>query len=197
MLRRAVSLGLVIAATLALAGCFVASKNVPAGAGPVADRRLAGSWQGIDDGDHNPTSDGVVLNFRMTTSAKPLRLTWSEGDKRLYYDVYTRKFGTHMGFAAKLTGPADAQKQDETKGAYFLGYYEFTSSGGLIFWLLDKKKIASLIASGKLKGQAGKSENAIAILNGPAREVGRFLASPAGYAARSEDPAFLRRVPAR
>jgi hypothetical protein len=197
MLRRAVSLGLVIAASLALAGCFVASKKMPEGAGPVADRRLVGSWQGIDDGDHNPTSDDVVLTFRMTTSAKPLRLIWSEGGKRLFYDVTTQKFGAHRGFAAKLTGPADAQRQDETKGAYFLGYYEFTSSGGLIFHLLDKKKVAGLIASGKLKGQAGKSENAIAILDGPAREVARFLASPAGYAARSENPAFLRRVPAR
>jgi hypothetical protein len=27
--------------------------------------------------------------------------------------------------------------------------------------------------------------------------AGRFLASPAGYTARSENPAFLRRVPAR
>ncbi len=114
MLRRAVSLGLVIAATLALAGCFVASIHVPKGAGPIADRRLVGSWQGIDDGDHNPTTDDVVLTFRMTTNAKPLRLTWSEGDKRLFYDVYTRKFGAHRGFAAKLTGPADAQRQDET-----------------------------------------------------------------------------------
>lgn len=196
MLRRAVSLGLVVAATLVLTGCFVASKNVPAGAGSVADRRLVGSWQGIDDGDHNPTTDDVVLTFRMTTKAKPLRLTWSEGNKRLFYDVYTQKFGAHMGFAAKLTGPAEAQRQDETKGAYYLGYYEFTSSGGLIFQLLDKKKLAGLIASGKLKGSAGNSEHAIAILTGPARELARFLASPAGYAARSENPAMLRHLDA-
>lgn len=197
MLRRAVSLGLVIAATLALTGCFVASTHVPKGNGPVADRRLVGSWQGIDDGDHNPTTDDVVLTFRMTTKAKPLRLTWNEGNKRLFYDVYTQKFGAHTGFAARLTGPAEAQRQDETKGAYYLGYYEFTSSGGLMFYLLDKKKVSGLMASGKLKGNAGKTENAIVILNGPERELGRFLASPKGYAARSEDPAFLRRLPAQ
>ena len=198
MHSRTVSLSLVILATFALAGCFVASTQVPKGTGPVADRRLVGSWQGIDDGDHNPTRDDVVLTFRMTTNAKPLRLTWNEGKKRRLYDVYTQKFGNHMGFAAKLTGPAEAQKEDETKGAYYLGYYEFTPSGeGLIFYLLDKKKLAGLIASGKLKGNAGKGEHAIAILNGPAREVGRFLTSIKGFAARSEDPAMLRRLPAR
>jgi hypothetical protein len=197
MLRRTVSLGFVIAAMLSLTGCFVASINVPKGTGPVADRRLVGSWQGIDDGDHNPTSDDVVLTFRMTTNAKPLRLTWQEGKKRLSYDVYTQKFGRHMGFAAKLTGPAEAQKEDETKGAFYLGYYEFTSSGGLMLYLLDKKKLSGLIASGKLKGSAGKGENDIAILNGSAREVGRFLASAKGFAARSEDPAFLRRLSAQ
>ena len=106
MLRRTVSLGFVIAATLTLTGCFVASLHVPEGTGPVADRRLVGSWQGIDDGDHNPTSDDVVLTFRMTTSAKPLRLTWSESKKRLSYDVYTQKFGRDMGFAARSEDPA-------------------------------------------------------------------------------------------
>ena len=196
MLRRAVSLGFVIAAAFALTGCFVASTNLPAGSGPVADQRLAGSWQGIDDGDHNPTTDDVTLTFQMTSNARPLRLTWNEGNKRLFYDVYTLKFGAHIGFAAKLTGPAEAQKEDETKGAYFLGYYEFTPSGdGLMFHLLDKKKVLGLIASGKLKGSAGKSEYAMAILDGSASEVGRFLASPEGYAARSEDAALLRRLP--
>ena len=106
MLRRTVSLGFVIAATLTLTGCFVASLHVPKGTGPVADRRLVGSWQGIDDGDHNPTSDDVVLTFRMTTSAKPLRLTWSESKKRLSYDVYTQKSGRDMGFAARSEDPA-------------------------------------------------------------------------------------------
>ena len=198
MRRRAASLSLVIAATLTLTGCFVASTHIPKGTGPVADRRLVGSWQGIDDGDHNPTRDDVVLTFRMTTNAKPLRLTWNEGKKRRFYDVYTLKFGNHMGFAANLTGPAEAQREDETKGAYYLGYYEFTPSGeGLIFYLLDKKKLAGLIASGKLKGNAGKGEHALAILNGPAREVGRFLTSAKGFAARSEGPAMLRRLPAR
>jgi hypothetical protein len=198
MRRRAASLSLVIAATLTLTGCFVASTHIPKGTGPVADRRLVGSWQGIDDGDHNPTSDDVVLTFQMTTSTKPLRLTWNEGKKRRFYNVYTQKFGIHMGFAAKLTGPAEAQREDETKGAHYLGYYEFTPSGeGLIFYLLDKKKLAGLIASGKLKGNAGKGEHAMAILNGPAREVGRFLTSAKGFAARSEGPAMLRRLPAR
>jgi hypothetical protein len=196
MLSRTISLCLVIAATLTLTGCFVASTHVPAGSGPVADRRLVGSWQGIDDGNHNPTSDDVVLTFQMTSNTLPLQLTWNEGGKRIFYDVYTRKFGRHLGFAAKVTGPAEAQGEDETKGAYYLGYYEFTSSGGLIFYLVDKTKLSSLIASGKLKGSAGKSEYDIAILNGPAREVGRFLASAKGFAARSEDPAFLRRLPA-
>jgi hypothetical protein len=197
MLLRIVSLGFLIAATLTLTGCFVASIHVPKGVGPVADRRLVGSWQGIDDGDHNPTGDDVVLTFRMTTNVKPLRLTWKEGKKRLSYDVYTQKFGRHMGFAARLTGPAEAQKEDETAGAFYLGYYEFTSSGGLMFYLLDKKKLSGLIASGKLKGSIGKSEHDIAVLNGSAREVGRFLASANGFAARSEDPAFLRRLSAQ
>jgi hypothetical protein len=197
VLRRIASFALVIAATLTLTGCFVTSIHVPKGTGPVADRRLVGSWQGIDDGDHNPTSDDVVLTFRMTTNAKPLQLTWNEGNKRLTYDVYTQKFGRHMGFAARLTGPAEAQREDETKGAFYLGYYEFTSSGGLMFYLLDKKKLSGLIASGTLKGSAGKGENDIAILNGSAREVGRFLASAKGFAARSEDPAFLRRLSAQ
>lgn len=198
LLRHAVPLSLVIVASFALTGCFVAATHVPKGEGPIADRRLVGSWEGIDDGNHNPTSDDVVLTFRMTTSAKPLHLTWTEGNKRLSYDVYTQKLGAHRGFAAKLTGPAEAQKQDETKGAYFLGYYEFTPSGdGLMFYLLDKKKLASLIAPGKLKGTLGETENAIAILTTPPRALARFLATPRAHAARSESPAMLRRLPAQ
>jgi hypothetical protein len=195
MLRRIAAL---VVMAVALAGCFVASKNLPVGTGPAADQRLAGTWEGIDDGDHNPTTDAVRLTFHLPSSARPLRLIWSEGNKRLTYDVYTQKFGDHLGFAAKLTGPAEAQKEDETNGAYFLGYYEFTPSGdGLMFYLLDKKKVAPLIASGKLQGDPGKSEYAMSILNGSPGEVGRFLASPEGYAARSEDPAKLRRLPAK
>ena len=133
----------------------------------------------------------------MTTKAKPLRLTWTEGNKRLTYDVYTQRFGAHKGFAAKLTGPAEARKEDETKGAYFLGYYEFTPSGdGLMFYLLDKKKLSSLIAARKLKGTTGKTENNIAVLTAPARELGRFLATPKAHAARTESPAMLQRLPA-
>lgn len=191
MLRRLATL---IVAAVALSGCFVAARTVPQGAGPIADQRLVGTWQGIDDGDHNPTTDNVVLTFQMTSNANPLRLTWSEDNKRLIYDVYTQQFGARTGFAAKLIGPVEEQRKDETQGAYFLGYYEFTSSGGLMFYLLDKKKVSGLIASGKLKGSAGKGEYAMAILEGPAGDIGRFLASPDGYAARSEDAAFLRRI---
>lgn len=63
-----------------------------------------------------------------------------------------------------------------------------------MFYLLDKKKVSGLIASGKLKGSAGKGEYAMAILDGSAADIGRFLASPEGFAARSEDAAFLRRI---
>jgi hypothetical protein len=196
LLRRLHAAAVVLAATVLLTGCFVASKNLPDGRGPVADQRLVGAWEGIDDGDHNPTTDAVVLTFQMTSPTRPLQLTWSEDNKRLTYDVYTRQYGAHMGFAARLTGPAEAQKEDETNGGYFLGYYEFTPSGeGLMFYLLDKKKVAPLIASGKLNGDPGKSEYAMSILNGSSSDIGRFLASPEAYAARSEDPAKLRRLP--
>ena len=194
MLRRTLSLAAVVAAALALTGCFVASTSVPKGQGPLADTALVGTWHGIDSGDHNQTTDDVTLTFTKTSNAAPLKLVWAEDNKRMTYDVYTQQFGTRMGFAAKLTGPAEAQKEDETHGAYYLGYYAFTPSGdGLIFQLLDKKKVAALIAAGELKGDPGKSEYSIAVLNGTPADIGNFLASTAGYAARSDDPAQLRR----
>jgi hypothetical protein len=192
MLSRALTIAVT---ALSLTGCFVASTTVPQGQGPLADQRLVGVWEGLDNGDHNPTTDNVRLTFQMTSPSKPLQLTWTENNKTTYYDVVTQRFGAHMGFAAKLTGPAEAQKEDDSKGGYYLGYYEYTPNGeGLIFYLLDKKKVEPLIASGKLKGAPGKSEFAITVLDGSPADIGRFLASPEGYAARSEDPAQLRRL---
>jgi hypothetical protein len=193
MLRRLAALSFVIAATLALSGCFVVATNVPQGTGPINDPRLEGTWRGVDangGGDSN-----TFFAFQRVDEQKPLRLVWVEGKDLQIYDLITRRVGSRDVFAAMLTGPADQlakMKPDEPRG-YFLGFYE-VSGNKVSFHLLDSKKIGELIAKGKLKGTAPKGQYDMATLTGSPAELAAFLASPDAQAATAKDPAVLRRI---
>lgn len=190
MLRRAASLALVIAAALALAGCFVVAKNIPAGPAGI-DTRLVGTWRGIDTEDKKDSD--AFLSFQKYDDAKPLRLVWVEDRSYQVYDLITMKIANRDVFVATLTGPEEALKEKDMTAGRFIGFYE-VAGDKLRFWPLDSEKIGKLIEQGKVKGQRPPGKWEMATLTGTPQELAAFLASPDAQAARIDDPARLRRL---
>ena len=193
MLRRAFAVVTVALAALALAGCFVVAKNVPAGSGPVDDERLVGTWRGIEG--QNEEGD-AFLHFQRTEQGQPLRLVWVENNKYHLYDVISRRIGNKNVFAARMTGPAEALKEKDATTHFFIGFYDFKSPSELEFSPLDSQKIGRLIEQHKLKGERPPGQYSMATLTGSPHELARFLASPEAAAAVIEEPARLRRLTA-
>lgn len=191
MFRRLVSFAAAVIAALALSGCFVVAKNIPAGAGPQGDERLIGAWQGLDADDKKPAD--AFLHFQQQGPDSPLRLVWVEDKQYQIYEVTTRQIGPKNIFAVMLTGPEEAMKDEMPKG-YFLGFYEFKTPDEVTFQLLDAEKVGELIARGKLKGERKPGKYEMATLTGSPDELARFLASPEADAARVSEPAYMRRL---
>lgn len=188
--QAATALALTLAA-LVLSGCFVISKNLPAGTGPEGDERLIGAWQGLDADSKKPAD--AFLHFQQQGPDLPLRLIWVEGRTYQIYEVTTRKIGNAQVFAVQLTGPEEAMKEEMPKG-YYLGFYEFKSPDEVVFHLLDAKKVGELIEKGAVAGVKPARQYDWAELTGSSAELARFLASPQALAARIDDPAYLRRI---
>ena len=190
MVRRAAALAAIILTTLALTGCFVVTKNVPAGQ-PVLDGRLIGTWRGLDDEGAKETE--AFLSFQKYDDHKPLRLVWVEGKGYQLYDVITMRIANRNVFVATLTGPEEALKEKDMAAGHFIGFYELAGDS-LRFWPLDSEKIGKLIQAGKLKGSRGPGKWEMATLTGTPQELAAFLASPDALAAQIDEPAKLRRL---
>jgi len=191
--RRACSVVAAVFAALVLSGCFVVSKNLPAGTGPINDDRLVGAWQGIDSDSGEP--DDVYLHFQKPEEDKPLRLIWIEDRNYQVYELATMRIGNKNVFAATLLTPLE-KSRDEIPAGRFLGFYEVNGNGTeVVFHLLDSQKVGELIGRGVVKGIKPPGKYDFATLTGSPAELARFLASPEADAARSDEPARLRRLP--
>ena len=190
--RRLFALAATVLAATLLTGCFVVSKNVPAGKA-VNDERLLGAWMAIEkDGDVRDNT--AYLHFQVQEDAKkPLRLVWVEDKNYQVYELITVRVGNKNVFAATLIAPDEAKKQKDMPAGYFLGFYEVTGNEA-DFQMLDSQKVGALIESGKLKGIKPPGKYDFATLIGSPNELAQFLTSPAADAARVDDPARLRRV---
>jgi hypothetical protein len=181
-----------VCAALVLTGCFVVSKNLPAGQA-VNDERLIGTWMAVDEGG-GTADDSPFLHFQKPTDAgRPLRLVWVEDNGYQVYDLVTLRIGAKHVFAAKLTGPEEVTAKKEMPTGYYLGFYEVTGTEA-VFQLLDSEKIGALIGKGAVKGIKPPRKYDFATLTGSPQELARFLASPQADAARVEDATRLRRV---
>jgi len=192
-LHRALGALVALCAALILSGCFVISKDLPAGDGPINDDRLVGTWQGVNADNDEPAD--AFLHFQKHDDQKPLRLVWVEDKGYQVYDVTTRRIGTKHVFAAMIIEPKAKAKEDGVPLGYHLGYYEVSANGNEItFYLLDGDKVSEQISKGRLKGIMPPKKYDFTTLTGSPDELARFLASPEGDAARVKDPAKLRRV---
>jgi hypothetical protein len=189
-IRHALSVCALLGAALLLSGCFVISKELPKGAGAAIDERLVGAWQGLDSSDGEP--DDVYLHFLEPEPGKPLRLVWVEGKSFQVYEMRTGTAGARTYFAATLIQPVHTADEDIPKGHY-LGFYEVTGDEA-VFHLLDSKKTGALIKRGVVKGSEPPRTYDMATLSGSPEDVAKFLASPDAYAARSDEPARMRRL---
>ncbi len=79
-----------------------------------------------------------------------------------------------------------------TRG-YFIGFYEVKGDRAT-FQLLDNEKVGDLIAKGKLQGTRKPGKYEMAMLTGSPAELAAFLGSPDAQAARTDEPATLRRL---
>lgn len=190
--KRAFSVLAAMCAALALSGCFVVSKNLPAGSGPIGDPRLVGAWRGFDSDEGKDAE--AFLHFLKPDRDEPLKLVWIEDRNYQLYKVSTMVIGGKNVFAAKLLGPAEALKDGDIPTGYYLGFYEFASEDKVTFALLDSEKVGKLIAKGRLKGARKPGKYEFATLTGTPAELARFLASPEAQAASMSDPATIRRL---
>jgi len=186
----AIRLSAVLATSLLLSGCFVTSKQMPAGTGPINDEAIVGDWRGIDP--DTGQAEQVFVHIQKHDPAKPLRVVFVEDKKYEIYELRTTQVGNRHVFSAKVLEPAEAVK--ESHGGAFLGYYEVTGDEAN-FYLLDAEKTSALIRQGKVRGRAGKQAYDLAELTGSPTELASFLGSDLGWNAKADNPARLRRIP--
>ena len=186
----AIRLSAVLATSLLLSGCFVTSKQMPAGTGPINDDAIVGDWRGIDP--DTGQAEQVFIHIQKFDPAKPLRIVFVEDKKYEIYELRTTQVGNRHVFSAKILEPAEAVK--ESHGGAFLGYYEVKGDQA-DFYLLDAGKVSALIRQGKARGIPGKQTYDLAELTGSPAELAAFLGSDAGWNAKVDSPARLRRVP--
>lgn len=192
--RHACSVVAAVVVAFALSGCFVVSKNLPAGAGAAVDERLVGAWRGVD-ADGGEEHDAFLHFLKPEPNKGPLRLVWVEDQKFQLYDVHTMKIGAKNAFAARLLTPPE-DSGDEIPAGYFLGFYD-VSGNEIVFRMLDAEKVGELIAKGRVKGTRPPGKYEIATLTGSPAELAAFLASPAAEGALVNDPAHMRRLTPR
>ena len=192
MFQRSLSAAAVVAAALLLSGCFVVSKNVPAGKA-ASDERLVGAWVGVDDEGDTP-ADTAFLHFQLQDDAtEPLRLVWVEGKNYQVYELITLDIAGKNVFAAKLVAPREAKNDKDMQAGYFIGFYEVNGDEA-VFHMLDSQKVGETIGRGVVKGIKPPGKYDYATLTGSPAELARVLASPEADAGRGEDPARLRRL---
>jgi len=188
--QRACSFVLVALTAVALSGCFVVSKNLPAGE-EKTDERLVGAWRGFDKDDQEDAD--AFLHFLKPDRDEPLKLVWIEDRNYQVYEVHTFVIGAKNVFAAKLLTPFKEDGDDEIPDGYYLGFYD-VNGDEVVFSMLDSEKVSALITAGKIKGEPALRKYDIVTLTASPAELAAFLASPEAQAARVEDPAFIRRL---
>lgn len=191
MLRRAGALAALLIAAVVLTGCFVVSKNLPAGSGPIADERLIGAWRGLDAEDGKEAD--AFLHFLKPDRDEPFKLVWVEDRNYQVYEVHTMQIGGKNVFAAKILTMPEG-KEGEIPEGYYLGFYDVKSADEVVFHLLDAKKVGELIERGRVKGIKPPRQYDWATLTGSPEEIARFLASPEAAAALMDGPAHIRRI---
>ena len=189
-MKRMISALIVLVTGLALSGCLVSTKTLPAGT-PIIDDRLVGAWRGIDD---DGKDSDAFLHFLKQAPDKPLRLVWIEDGYQIY-DVTTYVMGGHYVFAALPVGsssnPPDESNDDESD--YILGYYE-VGPRETSFWLLDPQNVGELIAEGKVAGTSpGGGGDGVTLTASP-EALAKFLATEEAFAARADEGAKMKRL---
>ena len=191
-IQRALSVLAIVCVTALLTGCFVVSKNLPAGKA-VNDERLVGAWIGVEEDGRTPASTAYLHFQNQRDHTKPLRLVWVEDKIYQVYELTTLRVGNRQVFAAMLVGPDEAKKGKDMPTGYFVGFYEVNGDKA-VFHMLDSDKVGELIKRGEVKGIKPPGKYDSATLTGTPDEVAQFLASPAADAVRVKDPAYLRRL---
>ena len=191
-IQRAFSVLAIVCVTALLTGCFVVSKNLPAGKA-VNDERLVGAWIGVEEDGRTPSSTAFLHFQNQSDHTKPLRLVWVEDKNYQVYELVTLLVGNKHVFAATLVGPDEATKDKDMPAGYFLGFYEINGDKA-VFHMLDSDKVGELIKRGEVKGFRPPGKYDFATLTGTPAELAQFLASPAADAARVKEPAYLRRL---
>jgi len=150
MTARNISIGVFLAAALALSACLPDSINPlgdPASATP--DPKLAGRWTGTMNGEATTLAitakDGAILEFRVETTDADGKKEWVvlEGfpamvAKRSYMNV---KFREEQD---KIYDPAEEN--------FYLCRYEIGSDGGLTVWTMAEQPTVDAIADGRVNG---------------------------------------------
>lgn len=191
-IQRVLSVLAVLCATALLTGCFVVSKNLPAGKA-INDERLVGAWIGVEDDGRIPSNTAFLHFQNQDDPAKPLRLVWVDGKDYQVYEVVTLLVGNRRVFAATLVGPNEAKKDKDMPRGYFLGFYEVNGDKA-VFHMLDSDRVGEMIKRGEVKGFRPPGKYESATLTGTPAELAQFLTSPAADAARVKEPAYLRRL---
>jgi hypothetical protein len=183
----------VVAAAVLLSGCYVASKNLPAGQ-EMIDQQLIGAWEAMDESG-KPSTDATFLHFMKSEDGQPLQMVLVDDHSATTYEMHTVSIGNKRMFAVKPLSSTNKSEQPEHN--FILGYYE-VKGDDVFFNLLDIKKLKALLDAGKLKGVADKGDYGKVTLTGSPQELASFFASadPASLIG-GEKPAHAHRVSPR
>ncbi|MBI1210016.1 MAG: hypothetical protein GC190_01015 [Alphaproteobacteria bacterium] len=183
----------VLAAAVFLSGCYVATKNLPAGEAFV-DRQLIGAWEALNQ-DGSPSSDMTFLHFMKPVNDGELVLIMVDDRGANTYGMHSIKIGDKQLFALKLmsTTKSDKSVEDEEPN-YILGLYE-VKGDEINFNLLDSRKFKAFVAAHKLRGKAEKSDYGKVTLTGSPQELADFFAeTDVKSMIGDEKPARARRI---
>src|SRR5262249_41589089 len=88
-----------VAAAIFLSGCYVATKNFPAGEDKIAPQ-LIGAGQALDS-DGKPSNDAAFPHFVKTGDDKPLTMVFVDDSASTLYEMHSIKVGKRTMFALK------------------------------------------------------------------------------------------------
>jgi hypothetical protein len=184
----------VVAAAVFLSGCYVASRNVPAGSGPVADERLVGAWEALDE-DGKPAKDATFLHFVKASDDGPLILVLVDNRNATNYEMRSVHIGDRTMFAVKPL--SSTAKDEKAERDFILGFYD-VKGDDLYLNLLDPKKLKDLIDAHQVKGKVEPGNYGKVTLSGSPQELAAFFAKvdPNSIGA-GDKPAHARRIGAQ
>jgi hypothetical protein len=184
------------------AACLPVTTSVPVGTtvGQAQDPVLSGMWKGRDPSSGQneyiaffPRSDGTTTGLMIEPGGK--------NSGAVGFSFQTVALGTNRFMNVRLIkidenavndkGPATPDS--ETSSNTFPVLYRVTGDGSFVPYLLDEKRTAAAIKSGKIAGTIGPGQFGDIVITAPAADLDAFFQTPDGRALFAKPLAIFKK----